>query len=135
MGKYAEYLMEELRQSKGLAYNDTSKDAEIEEELSRGEKMSKSMMESYSALNAPLTVLNTDNNNQLVSFVDKANDTNEQPITPDDFEKKMTELNEKYSDDPELCHQYMDELMMELLESLGYTAGVDIFNNAHKWYA
>lgn len=42
MGKYAEYIMELEREKLGLDSNDTSKDAEIEERLSSGTKMSKS---------------------------------------------------------------------------------------------
>lgn len=40
--KYAEYIMEILRVQRGLSVNDTSLDKEIEEELSQGDKMSKS---------------------------------------------------------------------------------------------
>lgn len=40
--KYAEYIMETKRIQRGLAIDDTSEDAEIELELSSGDKMSKS---------------------------------------------------------------------------------------------
>lgn len=29
----------------------------------------------------------------------------------------------------------MDDLMCLVLNDLGYTAGVEIFENTHKWYA
>lgn len=37
--------------------------------------------------------------------------------------------------DEEDCHFEMDVLMSDLLISLGYGEGVEIFNNTDKWYA
>lgn len=38
-------------------------------------------------------------------------------------------------DDPEYVHGEMDDLLCEVLESLGYGEGVEIFRNTYKWYA
>ena len=37
--------------------------------------------------------------------------------------------------DEEDAHMEMDDLMLDLLRSLGYGDGVDIFENTNKWYA
>ena len=57
-------------------------------------------------------------------------------MTPEKFAEEMRELSEECSHgDPELAHVRMDELMCKVLKTLGYGEGVDIFDNAHKWYA
>ena len=55
------------------------------------------------------------------------------PMTPEEFEKKMKECFD--SRDVEMNHADADDLMCELLENLGYEAGVKIFNSHAKWYA
>ena len=55
--------------------------------------------------------------------------------TPEEFTKRMQEIHNRYSDDEEVVHSEMDDLMCELLRELGYGEGVDIFDNTHKWYA
>lgn len=62
-------------------------------------------------------------------------------ITPEEFAKKMKEIKDAYIDededwnDVEDVHFDMDVLMMEVLRSLGYGEGVDIFDETDKWYA
>ena len=60
-------------------------------------------------------------------------------VTPRDFEIEMEGLVERKADDPDFglqeLHEAMDNLMCETLISLGYSAGVEIFENAKKWYA
>lgn len=61
-------------------------------------------------------------------------------MTPEEFADEMRKIQDRLdnSDRPwdfEYSHRAMDRTMCELLESLGYGAGVDIFLNAHKWYA
>ena len=56
-------------------------------------------------------------------------------LSPIEFEASMRKLTEEYSDDPEILHDRMDSLMMETLKMLGYGAGVEIFDDAPKWYA
>jgi len=59
-------------------------------------------------------------------------------MTPDEFEQAMKAIAKRYEDDEydeELCHYYMDCLMRDTLDKLGYTAGIDIFINTPKWYA
>jgi len=57
-------------------------------------------------------------------------------MTPAEFASRMREIypaNGKY--DEEEAHGRADALLCELLRILGYGAGVDIFENADKWYA
>ena len=63
-------------------------------------------------------------------------------MTPEEFAEKMRELageKNEYGqycpDDPERAHGKMDDLMCEVLESLGYGEGVEIFRNTRLWYA
>ncbi|MCR8982653.1 hypothetical protein P4V86_19365 [Brevibacillus laterosporus] len=56
-------------------------------------------------------------------------------MTPDEFEKRMKEIFPKGSYDEEIAHQKADELMCDLLRSLGYGSGVEVFEKASKWYA
>ena len=56
-------------------------------------------------------------------------------ITPEEFKNRMGELCVVFKNDEEVCHEKMDDLMCELLRSLGYSEGVDIFEKAKKWYA
>jgi hypothetical protein len=55
------------------------------------------------------------------------------PITPEEFRNRMETISENY--DVECGHSDMDDLMCEVLRSLGYGEGVDIFEKAEKWYA
>lgn len=64
-------------------------------------------------------------------------------MTPEEFTRKMEEIKYTYIDrfgddqekqDPEDCHWRMDLAMTDLLESLGYGEGVNIFNRVEKWY-
>ena len=54
-------------------------------------------------------------------------------MTPEEFAEAMKEIAE--SDDPECAHSYMDDLMCQFLDDLGYEEGVKIFLDAEKWYA
>lgn len=67
-------------------------------------------------------------------------------MTPEEFAAKMRVLVEdgycideddgtSYFDDEEQTHITMDCLMCDLLRSLGYGEGIDIFENTPKWYA
>ena len=56
-----------------------------------------------------------------------------QPLTPEKFAEKMREIFERR--DCEMAHHAADELMCDLLRSLGYGAGVEVFENADRWYA
>ena len=51
------------------------------------------------------------------------------------FTEAMQEAYQKYGDDEETVHSMMDGIMCETLDSLGFTEGVGIFNEAPKWYA
>lgn len=60
-------------------------------------------------------------------------------MTPEEFEARMLQIKEKMETDPwideEETHGEMDALMENVLRSLGYGAGCDIFDNTPKWYA
>lgn len=53
----------------------------------------------------------------------------------DAFKEEMQEAYQKYGDDKEIVHSMMDDIMCETLDRLGFTEGVEIFNEAPKWYA
>lgn len=64
-------------------------------------------------------------------------------LTPEEFAKMMKDISDKLVNPPE-CRPYYDEedahiemdyLMCNLLRSLGYGDGVDIFENTDKWWA
>jgi hypothetical protein len=56
-------------------------------------------------------------------------------ISPEEFKDKMQQCID--CPDAEEGHVKADELMMEVLESLGYNEGVDLFRDNMKffWYA
>lgn len=56
-------------------------------------------------------------------------------ISPESFKATMKLIKNKYEDDWELRHIYMDELLCETLKGLGYGEGVEIFNETSMWYA
>ena len=53
-------------------------------------------------------------------------------MTPEEFAARMEDCGKG---DPEGDHSRADDLMCELLESLGYQDGVKLFRNMEKWYA
>lgn len=56
-------------------------------------------------------------------------------ITPAEFERRMAEISEWNKNDPEKSHIDADDLMCEVLDHLGYSAGVAIFKNMRLWYS
>lgn len=64
---------------------------------------------------------------------------NNTPMTPEEFKQAMADAHKKYWEtkwlDEEYGHIAMDEIMCDLLKSLGYGEGIDIFENTPKWYA
>ena len=57
-------------------------------------------------------------------------------ITAAEFERRMREINEDRIRDrnEEKSHQEADRLMCEVLKSLGYDAGVRVFEGMPRWY-
>ena len=51
------------------------------------------------------------------------------------FENEMRWIWLNNHDDPEVCHQKMDELMCETLEKFGCYEGVKIFKDSVKHYS
>lgn len=56
-------------------------------------------------------------------------------MTQEEFKDAMGLINEEYNDNNEDKHVHMDNLMCELLSSMGYEEGIDIFRDADKWYS
>jgi hypothetical protein len=56
-------------------------------------------------------------------------------MDPEAFKNEMNELATSSSWDKEDCHRRMDALMCEVLRSIGYDDGIDIFEATSKWYA
>lgn len=56
-------------------------------------------------------------------------------MSPEEFKEEMKNIENTFSDDPEERHYEMDDLMCRVLESLGYSEGIDIFTNSMRWYA
>lgn len=54
-------------------------------------------------------------------------------MTPEEFKNRMCELSK--NDDVVYRHMGMDRLICEVLTSLGYGEGVNIFNSTYMWYA
>lgn len=53
----------------------------------------------------------------------------------DKYLKRMNEVKVKYEDDEETAHYLADDILCDLLESLGYTELVEVFYSIDKWYA
>lgn len=60
-------------------------------------------------------------------------------MTPEEFKETMKNAICTYKFngelDEELTHNVMDHIMCDLLRSLGYGEGIDIFDDTPKWYA
>ena len=56
-------------------------------------------------------------------------------ITSADFLVEMNKLVNAYGEDAERFHFEADELLCEVLESLGYELGVQMFREKEKWYS
>ena len=61
------------------------------------------------------------------------------PLTPDEFTTAMQAIYNRISEyynsyDPSDAHNEADVLMCDLLRSLGYGDGVDIFKKSIRWY-
>lgn len=57
------------------------------------------------------------------------------PLSPTVFKNCLIELHERFSDDEEVCHIKMDDVLCKQLESLGFEDGIEIFRGTKKWYA
>lgn len=53
---------------------------------------------------------------------------------PNNAEKALKELIEKYGYDTSLCHQKADKLLCRILKELGFENVVKIFEELNKWY-
>lgn len=60
------------------------------------------------------------------------------PITPEEFESRMLGIKVIYYDnmgDWKVAHRLADDLMTEVLNSLGYSEGLAVNKSMKKWYA
>ena len=53
----------------------------------------------------------------------------------DKYLKRMNEIKSKYEDDEETAHYLADDILCDLLDSLGYTELVEVFYSIDKWYS
>lgn len=60
---------------------------------------------------------------------------NEPLYTPEEFAKEMHRIVDNNRDDSETCHMVMDDLICNLLVTLGYAEGALIFKVTKKFYA
>lgn len=51
------------------------------------------------------------------------------------YERRMHDIRSAYEDDPEVCHQKMDECLCDILEELEFYGVVRIFKETEKYYA
>jgi hypothetical protein len=56
-------------------------------------------------------------------------------LTPEEFEAAVREIIKKFAVDNEACHGRTDDLMEDVLISLGYGAGVELIRRTERWYA
>ena len=56
-------------------------------------------------------------------------------MTPNEFLTELQKIYLNYGSDLEGSHLEMDGLMCNILDSLGYTEGVEFFNICNKWYS
>jgi hypothetical protein len=56
-------------------------------------------------------------------------------MTPEEFKDKMKEIYNNDGGDHERSHSVADDLMCEVLSSLGYDDGVQIYAKLERWYA
>lgn len=59
---------------------------------------------------------------------------NNEVMTPLEFERKMMDIIVLHRDNPDCAHADADELMSEVLKSLGYDRGVHMFEELDKYY-
>jgi hypothetical protein len=58
-----------------------------------------------------------------------------EPMTPEWFEARMRQIDIDCAGNEEQMHIEADNLMCTLLQQLGYSAGVSVFDAMRKWYA
>ena len=59
----------------------------------------------------------------------------DKPLTPEEFAEQMMDIAESDRYDQYSGHVAGDDLMCDLLKSLGYEEGVQWFESMDKWYA
>lgn len=71
----------------------------------------------------------------IATLKQKLTERNNGAMTPDEFAEKMKKIIEDTGCYEETFHWEADELMCEILVSLGYEKGVKIFQKQLEWYA
>ena len=70
----------------------------------------------------------------IATLKQKLTERNNGAMTPDEFAEKMKKIIKETGGYEETFHYEADHLMCDLLVSLGYAHGVEIFLNQPKWY-
>lgn len=66
-------------------------------------------------------------------FCSRGEEKEDEPITPEMFAEKMRELANEWNE--ETGHICADDLMVKVLNQLGYGEGTEIFEGMSKWYS
>lgn len=56
-------------------------------------------------------------------------------MKPEEFAERMQDIQDTFGNDLEMVHLKMDDLMVKVLDELGYSKGIKIFEEMKKWYA
>ena len=56
-------------------------------------------------------------------------------MSPKEFTDSIRKILKTYSDDCEVSHLELDELMEKVLIELGYEEGIKLIKKSHRWYA
>lgn len=56
-------------------------------------------------------------------------------MTPQEFADRMRAIFSEHAKDKEAAHSVADDLLCEVLREFGYAEGVEVFEEAEKWYA
>ena len=55
--------------------------------------------------------------------------------TPEEFKNEMKKILEQHHNDKETFHVAADEYICDVMKALGFEEGIQIFENADKWYS
>ena len=56
-------------------------------------------------------------------------------LSPEEFHKRMCQIEEEYEGDTEMLHKHWDIELANLLCTLGYSEGIEVYKKPTLWYA
>lgn len=56
-------------------------------------------------------------------------------MTRKEFASRMQAITDRKGEDPEHDHKEADDLLCECLKSLGYSDGIEAYDNIQMWFA